>query len=58
MCYLPHHQASHYEGVKDGEEAIDWRWIKAGQKYQKKSETIILHILNQSESPPKKLQYN
>lgn len=40
MWYLPHHQASHNEGVKDGEEAINRRWIKAGQKRKKMGQLI------------------
>lgn len=40
MWYLPHQQASHNEGVKDGEEAINRRWIKAGQKRKKMGQLI------------------
>lgn len=32
MCYLPHHQPSHNEGVEDGEKAINRCWVKTGQK--------------------------
>lgn len=40
MWYLPHHQAPHNEGVKDGEEAINRRWIKARQRRKKMGQLI------------------
>lgn len=39
-CYLPHQQASHDEGIKDGEEAINRRWLKAGQERRKMGQLI------------------
>lgn len=29
--YLPHHQPSHDEGVEDGEETINRRWVETGK---------------------------
>lgn len=42
MWHLPHHQASHNEGVEDGEEAINRRWIKAGKKERERNCAITL----------------
>lgn len=30
--YLPHHQPSHDEGVEDGEETINRRWVETCKK--------------------------